>query len=271
MAHGLCILRAVMPARSMWKGSLRIAKHELKFKLYAAVEDAAVRFHLLHAADEQRVEQRMVHSETAEAIPPDAIHKAFEVESGTLVLLTDEELAALVPEPSRDVDVYAFVPEGAIGPTWYERPYFIGPDGDAAEYAALARALRETKRVGLARWVMRNKRYNGALRAEGDHLVLLTLHSREEVVEAPKLTLGEGAADERELKMAKQLVSALEGDFEPSKFENHHRERLMELIQAKAKGKKLPKRRAQKKAAPSSLSGALRASLGHVNKERRSA
>ena len=271
MAHGLCILRAVMAARSMWKGSLRIAKHEVKFKLYAAVEDAAVRFHLLHAPDEQRVEQRMVHPETGEAIPPDAIHKAFEVEPGTLVLVDDDELAELEPEPSREVEVYAFVPDAAIGPGWYERPYYLGPDGDAAGYFALARALAETKRVGLARWVMRNRAYDGALRAEGDYLVMVTLHSREEVVEAPKITLGESAANEREFKMATQLVSALEGDFDPSKFENHHRERLMELIRAKARGKTLPKRRAPRKAAPSSLSGALRASLSHVEKERRSA
>jgi len=255
----------------MWKGTLVIAKHELKFKLYAAVEDAAVHFHLLHAADKSRVEQRMVNPETGETVPPEAIHKAFEVEPGKLVILDDDELAALDPEPSRDVDVYAFVPDGAIGPAWYDRPYFVGPDGNADEYFALARALRETKRVGLARWVMRNRRYDGALRAEGDYLVLVSLHSRDEVVEAPKATAGEGAGGGRELDMAKQLVSALEDEFDPSKFENQHRERLMELILAKAKGKKLPRRRAPAKAATRSLSSALSASLTQVQKERRSA
>lgn len=262
---------AVMPARSMWKGSLRIAKHEVKFKLYAAVEDAAVHFHLLHAKDEERVEQRMVHPETGEVVPPESIHRAYEVEPGTFVLIDDEELDELAPEPSRDVDVYGFLPEGAIGPAWYERPYYLGPDGNAGEYFALARALRDTKRIGLARWVMRNRQYDGALRPEGDYLVLVTLHARDEVVEAPKITLATSAADDREIKMARQLVSALEDDFDPLKFEDQHRDRLMELIRAKARGKKLPTPRAPKKAAPTSLSSALRASLHNVQKERRSA
>jgi DNA end-binding protein Ku len=213
----------------------------------------------------------MVHPETGETIPPEEIHKAFELEAGTFVLIDDEELASLVPEPSRDVDVYGFVPDSTIGPAWYERPYFIAPDGDAPAYFALARALRDTKRMGLVRWVMRNRQYDGALRAEGDYLILVTLHSRDEVVEAPKLGVPESTADDRELKMATQLVSALEDDFDPSKFENHHRERLLEIIEAKAKGRKLPKRRPPRKAASTSLSTALRASLSHVNKERRSA
>src|ERR1700742_1632156 len=117
-----------MAARSMWKGTLRIGKQELKVKLYAAVEDAAVHFHLLHAKDGVRVEQRMVHPDTNEPVAPDSVEKAYEVESGTFVKLSEEELKALVPEASRDVTVDGFIPAGSVGPGWYERPYYLGPD-----------------------------------------------------------------------------------------------------------------------------------------------
>src|ERR1043166_8734023 len=133
-----------MAARSMWKGTLRIAKQTVKVKLYAAVEDAAVHFHLLDAEQEVRVEQRMVNPETNEPAPKEEVGKAYEIEPGTFVRLSEAELDALQPEASRDVTVDSFLPSDAIGPGWYERPYYLGPDGSTEEYFALVAALKES-------------------------------------------------------------------------------------------------------------------------------
>lgn len=245
----------------MWNGTLAMGKLAIDVKLYAAIEDVAVHFHLLHEPDQARLEQHMVNPTTGEARDEDQIHKGFEVKPGTFVLLEDQELARLDPPASKRIELQSFVPEAAIEPVWYERPYHLGPAGKSPEYFALAQVLAERKLIGIARWVMRKRSYVGALRARGEHLCLSTLHDAAEVVSAPKLAAAPRAADARELAMAEQLVEALAGELDPGEFKDEHRERVRELIAAKAKGKtvKLPPR--ERKRAPQPLGTALEQSL----------
>jgi DNA end-binding protein Ku len=244
--------------------------------LYAAIEDETVHFHLLHDRDEERVKQRMVNPNTGKALATEEIHKGYEVKPGTFVLITPEELAGLDPAQSREIEVARFVPEAAVDPTWYERPYYLCPAGKNQDYFALARVLRERGRLGVARWVMRKRLYHGALRAHGEYLTLSTLHAAAEVVTAPKVEPMTRAIDARELAMAEQLVEALGGEFDPSAFEDEHRRRVLDLVKAKAKGKKieLPARARKRAARP--LDVALEQSLKQlrkqpVEKERKSA
>jgi DNA end-binding protein Ku len=265
-----------MAARSMWNGTLKVGKTRIGVKLYAAIEDSAVHFHLLHARDHERVKQRMVNPASGEARETDQIQHGFEVERGTFVVLKDEELAELEPEPSRDIVVTSFVPASVIEPAWYERPYFLGPAGKSPDYFALARALAEQERVGLAHWVMRKREYHGALRAHGEHLMLSSLHARDEVLQPPKVTPLARAADARELRMAEQLIDALVGEFDPSEFHDEHRERVCELIAAKAKGKRLKPPPRERRRPARDLGTALEQSLKQLRvrpeqKERRSA
>jgi DNA end-binding protein Ku len=258
----------------MWKGTLRVGKHQVAVKLYAAVTDRTVHFHLLHAKDKVRVEQRMIHPNTGEPVDKEEIQKAYEIEPGTFVVLTPEELETLQPEPARDIDVHTFVPAEAILPAWYERPYYLGPDGSTEAYFALAKALRDEERVGIANWVMRGREYHGALRAEGDHLALVTLRALEEVIQPPKVDATVTTTDAREVAMAEQLVEALAGDFDPETFKDEHGDRLRALIEAKAGGKRIKKAKIATKRTEGSLHAALAASLkhvGHPGKERRSA
>jgi DNA end-binding protein Ku len=251
----------------MWNGKLAVGKLGIDVKLYSAVEDAAVHFHLLHAKDHERVEQHMLNPKTGELREGDQIHKGYQVERGTFVLLSPAELAKLDPPASKAIEVYAFAPSTELAPVWYERPYYLGPSGKSPEYFALAKVLSERGLVGLARWVMRKHSYHGALRAQGDYLTLSTLHSVEEVVAAPRVTPAPRAADPKELAMAEQLVAALAGEFDPSEFKDEHRERVLELIKAKARGKKLklpPRPRAR---APKPLASALEQSLKLVQRE----
>jgi DNA end-binding protein Ku len=269
-----------MSRRAMWKGVLRVGEQSVPFKLYAAVEDTAVHFHLLHDHDGVRVQQRLVNPQNGEAVPADQVHRGFAIEPGVFVLLERDELASLAPEASRDVDVSAFVPVNAIPPVWFERPYHLGPDGSAKDYQALARALEHERRQGIAHWVMRGKSYTGALRAKDGELSLIVLRDREEVL-APPATKPASTRDatKQELALAEQLVTSLKGELDMSEFRNEQRARVRELVEKKSQGKSVrltaPKTR---KASGDSLAAALRASLKpprkaepRAGKERKSA
>jgi DNA end-binding protein Ku len=266
-----------MAARSIWNGILQVGSVEIPTKLYAAIEEQTVHFHLLHDKDHERVKQHMVNPTTGEVRESDDIQRGYEIQRGTFVLLGADELATLEPRPSKQIDVQRFVPATAIDPVWYERPYYLGPAGKSPEYFALARVLADRQRVGVARWVMRKRVHHGALRAHGEYLTLSTLHGAESVVAAPKVAPPSRAADARELGMAEQLVEALAGEFDPEEFKDEHRERVLELIAAKAKGKTLEVPPKQRRRPARSLDAALEQSLRLLKKttpeqkERRSA
>jgi DNA end-binding protein Ku len=256
-----------MTARSIWNGTLEVGSVKIPTKLYAAIHDETVHFHLLHDKDNERVKQHMVNPVTGEVRDSHQIRKGYEIERGTFVLISDEDLAQLEPPPSKAIEVECFVPLTEIAPVWYERPYYLGPAGNSAEYFALARVLTERGRVGVARWVMRKRVHYGALRAHGDALTLSTLHSAEQVVAAPKVTAPARAADARELSMAEQLVQALAGEFDPDEFKDEHRERVLEWIAAKAKGKAVRLPSKPRRSASKSLDAALEQSLKLVQKK----
>lgn len=260
-----------MAARAIWKAVLRIDELAVPVKLYSAIEDRAVHFRLLSEDDRVPVRQRMVEPGGRE-VAMEEVRRGFETGPGRFVVLDEDELAELAPEPSRDVTFLRFVPRGSIGHQWYDRPYWLGPDGDAQAYFALARALREEESEGIARWTMRKRDYQGALRPEGEHLVLVTLRHAAEIVSAASLPAPAGRAlGSKEVRMAEQLIDALAGDWDPTAFHDEHRERVRELIAAKADGKTIPIRRARRKKEPESLERALAESLDVAKKGRKSA
>lgn len=263
---------AAKTARAMWKGVITFGSVALPVRLYSAVQDKDVHFRLLHRTDKQPVKQVMINPESDEVVPAEQIRKAYD-DGDVLVMLSEEELDSLEPEPSREIEILRFVDPEDITHQWYDRPYYLGPDGAAGEYFALTEALGNQKKQGVARWVMRNKEYVGALVPEGDYLMLITLRYAEEIIPASALAPPAGRPpDARELKLAEQLVSALESDFDPAEFADEYRERVLDFVEKKAKGrapkvKKLqPKRPSQK-----SLTDVLTASLSAMEKERKSA
>jgi DNA end-binding protein Ku len=253
-----------MAARAIWTGTLAVDSRQIPVKLYPAVQDKGVHFHLLEKKTLTRVKQHMVNPETGKEVPPDSIKKGYEIHPGRFVVVEPEEVQKLEPEESHEIRISRFLPPEAIAHQFYERPYYLAPgDKDAAAYFAFAEALANKEREGLAHWVMRKKQYNGALRARDGYLVLITLRHAEEVVTARDLpSLTGRAIDAREIKMAEQLVSVLAGDFTPEEFHDEYRDRVMKLIEEKAKGHKpklhtIPK----KKPAEKSLVDMLAASL----------
>ena len=141
-----------------------------------------------------RVKQHMVSPDSGDEVSDKEIQKGYEIEPGKFVILTDEDLQSLEPKPSREIEIVEFVPPESINQQWYERPYYLGPDGDVQAYFALAEALENRKREGIARWVMRNKSYIGALRSQDGYLVLVTLRNAAEVISARELPKPAGRA-----------------------------------------------------------------------------
>jgi DNA end-binding protein Ku len=251
-----------MPARAMWKAELRVGEIAIPVKLYAAVQASQVHFRLLHAADLAPVQQQMVDPVENQQVDKDQIKKGLQVAEGTFVILTEDDQAALEPKPSRQIQVEQLVEPSQLDFRWFDRPYYLGPDGDEEGYFALARALEKQGRLGIAHWVMRKKRYNGALSSRGGYLALETLRAAEELLQVESVVPPrDRAPDARELKMAEQLVSMLEDKFDPAAYKDEYRQRVLELVEAKAKGRvlKLPKQRPAK--AEGSLLDSLKASI----------
>ncbi|MGB7216917.1 MAG: Ku protein [Gammaproteobacteria bacterium] len=250
-------------ARAMWKGILTIGEERIAVKLFAAVEDRTVRFRLLHEEDGVPVKQRLVEPESEEIVEYAETERAFLTPERDLVVLHWDELEALEPAASREIEILRFVPTAAVDERWYERPYFLGPDGDARELAALAAAMRETGRIGIARWVMRKKEYRGALRVADEGVpMLITLRAADEVIVASELGAPAGKAlDEREIAMAQQLLSLLESRFDPAQYRDEYRERVLELVKAKAEGKVIRHEKARPLRVEPDLAKALRESL----------
>lgn len=251
-----------MGARAIWKAQICFGAVEVPVKLYSAVQDRTVHFRLLDAKRHEPVQQHMVEPDTGTVVDSADIRRAYETDEGELVILEADDLEKVTPTPSREIRVTQFVPPEEITHQWYDRPYFLGPDSQDDAYFALAAALRKRGVEGVAQWVMRNKEYVGALRAEGDYLMLITLRHAGEVVPASALPAPTGRAlDDREIAMAKQLVKAMEDPFDITAFHDEYRERVMELVQARAAGKVVRFPKAAKKQTETSLADVLEASL----------
>lgn len=254
-------------ARAMWKASLELGALRLPVKLYAAAVDRSAHFRLVHAKDGVPVQRRLVHPRTGKPVAPEDARRGVEVESGVYVLLEERELARLAPVTSRAIRVTATVPLGVLDERWYERPYFLGPDGDPARYAALAAAFEAEKLQGIAAWSLRGHAYRGCLVALEGALALVTLRAREEVLERADLPSPKGAAlAPGELQLAARLLEAMSGAFEWSRWRDTHRARVEKLVRDKRAGRTPRARRFQPRIVrDDALAVALKASLKRVS------
>ncbi len=260
-----------MTARAIWKGEIKVGTTKIPVKLYSAITDHTVRFHILDK-HRTRVKQHMVTQEGGDEVPNEEIQKGYEVEPGKFVILTEEDLDSLNPAPSREIEISEFVPPEKISQQYYERPYYLGPDGDEKDYFALADALSKREREGIAHWVMRNKTYSGALRADNGYLMLYTLRPADEVISAADLPTPLGPAPtQKEVELAKHLISLLEGEFNPADYKDEYRERVMEFVERKAKGHAPRLSSVKSKRKTTALDSVLARSIATLKKGKRAA
>jgi DNA end-binding protein Ku len=230
-------------ARAMWSGSISFGLVNIPVKLYSAVSRKTVHFNQLDSATNSRVKQKRVSAETGDEVPYEQIVKGYELAGGSYVIVTDDELAALDPKAVRTIDIDEFVEQSEIDPIFYDSAYYLAPDKASKPYALLARALEETGKVGIARFVMRTKQYLAAIRPQDGRLLLSTMVYADEINDPMEIgeiaDLDDVELPEKELAMAAQLIESLAADFEPDKFHDTYREAVLELIEKKASGEEI--------------------------------
>jgi DNA end-binding protein Ku len=228
--------------RPIWSGAISFGLVNVPVKVFSATSSKDVRFHQLDGKSKSRIKQKRVSVATGEEVPYEDLIKAYEIAPDNYVTITPEELEALDPKASKTIDIEDFVDLDQIDPVYYERPYYLVPDkGGQKAYALLRNAMRETNKVGIARVVLRTKQYLAAIRPLDDALVMETMLFADEVNPLDELDLPGPDVDvtEREEKMARSLIDSLTTDFEPSKYRDEYRERVLQLIEQKASGQEI--------------------------------
>lgn len=240
-------------------------------KLMTATSPKDVRFHQLHDADGGRINQKRVCSLDGEEVDFQNIVKGYDLGGGRYVVIEPDELAAIDVEATRTIDIEEFVDLADIDPVYFEKSYYLVPDGRAEKpYALLVETMQRTGKVAVGRFVLRTKQYLTTLRARDGVLVLATMLYSDEVVNPEDLEIpsaADTAPSKRELDMAQQLVESLSGPFDPTKYEDDYREKVLALIEAKADGEIITQPEAPAAAAPVvDLMEALEASLARAKK-----
>ena len=258
-------------ARSIWSGAISFGLVNVPVKLFSAVSRKTVRFNQLNQETGNRIQQKRVDPETGEEVGFDQIVKGFELTKDRYVVITPDELDALDPERTRTIDIEDFVDLEDIDPIYYDHPYYLVPDKGAAKaYGLLLNAMEASGKVAIARVVIRSKEALVAIRPAGDLLMMETMIFHDEVVPHDDLDDLPAAKDlkasERELKMAQQLIDSLSSEFDPSKYRDEYRDKVLDLIERKASGEEIAVQpEAPAPAKVPDLMAALEASLAAVN------
>lgn len=228
-------------ARTTWKGSLSFGLVNIPVGLYAATQDKSIHFNQFEEGTTDRIRYKKVNERTGEEVESGRIVKGVDLGGGEYVLLSDDQLAAAEPERSRSIEITDFVSLNEIDPVYFNTTYYLAPEGDAAAkaYGLLRQAMQESGKVAIATFVMRNKEYLVAIRPDADVLALETMYFFDEVrspvKELPKLP-GAGVATVQELKMAHLLISSMEGEWEPERYHDTHRQKIEALVEQKSQG-----------------------------------
>ena len=264
--------------RSMWSGAISFGLVNVPVKLYSAVSKKTVRFHQLNGKTGHRIAQKRTDAQTGDEVAFDDIVKGFELTKDRYVVVTPDELETLDPVKSRSIDIEDFVDLADIDPVYYDHPYYLVPDKGAAKaYGLLLDAMRESGKVAIAKVVIRSKEQLVAIRpAPGGVLMMETMIFADEVVPPGSIDDLPDTDDlnvtDRELKMAQQLIESLTSPFEPEKYKDEYREKVLQLIEAKAEGAEIVQQaEAPTPTAVPDLMAALEASLAAVDKPKQKA
>jgi DNA end-binding protein Ku len=231
--------------RAIWSGAISFGLVNVPVKLYSAVSRKTVRFHQLNGETQSRIQQKRVDAQSGEEVPYERIVKGYEVSPDRYVVIEPEELEALDPEKTRTIDILDFVDEDEIDPIFYDHPYYLVPGAGAEKaYRLLLDAMEQAGKVAIAKVVIRSKESLVAIRPAGDALTMSTMLFHDEVVPVDRLDELPQAdkatkTTKRELDMAEQLIASLTSEFDPEKYRDEYRERVLDLIERKAEGEEI--------------------------------
>jgi DNA end-binding protein Ku len=229
--------------RPVWSGTISFGLVAIPIKLFHAVSHKSVSFNQLDDRTMSRIRLKKVSAETGDDVPDEHIVKGYEVSKGRYVVVDPDELEPFIPAATKSIDLEEFVELDGIDPVYFDTPYLMAPDGPPKPYALLARAMEESGKVAIGRFVMRNKQYVAAIRAQDGRLVMSTLAYADEVVSPSSIEelagLDEVEVSSKEVAMAEALVASLTAEFTPDKYRDDYRIQVMDLVKRKAAGEEL--------------------------------
>ncbi len=227
--------------RPIWKGSISFGLVYIPIAVYPATREEKLSFRQLRRTDLSPIKYKKVAEADMKEVPADEIVKGFEYERGRYVVLSDEDFEKVKIESTHSIDITDFVDLEQVDPKFFYKPYFLeAQKGGEKAYALLHKALSGTGKIGVAKVVISNREYLAAVKPDGLFLVLELMHFASEVLTPEELNRPSTALNEKELKMAQALIDSMSADWEPQKYRSDYRNAVMEMIEQKAKNKKLP-------------------------------
>jgi DNA end-binding protein Ku len=264
--------------RSIWTGSISFGLVNVPVRIYSAVAEQSLHFHLIHEKDEGRIGYEKICKQEGKPVPDDEIVKAYEYTKGKFVYMTDEDFEAAKVEGFKTIDIHDFVPYEQIDPIYFRHTYYVGPqEGAEGVYALLTKAMDESGLAGITKFIMRDRQNLGCLRVRDGMLTLEQMYFADEIRSLADIRPTKAKVEQRELEMALQLIDSFEGDFDAKKYKDTYRETLQHVIDAKRKGKHVhAAAEVDEDDSPPDLMQALRQSIdsaktGHSRRGRRNA
>jgi DNA end-binding protein Ku len=223
--------------RAIWKGSISFGLVNIPIALYPATRMEELKFRLLRKSDLSPVNYKRVAEKDSKEVPWNQIVKGYEYEKGKYIVLKDEDFQRVDLEATQTVDIQDFVDLDEIDPVFFYKPYYLEPQkgGDKA-YALLRNSLQESKKVGIAKVVIKTRQYLAGVKPEDGALVLELMHFAEELADTGKLHIPKKVeVGKREMNMATQLIDSMSSKWSPEKYRDEYRDALMEVIEEKVK------------------------------------
>ncbi len=227
-------------ASSVWKGHLTFGLVSFPVRLYSAARGETISFNLLHKPDHSRIKQMIYCQAEDKPVPRTELVKGYEYEKDHYVEIDPEEIEKVAPKTAKVMEILEFVKADQVDPIYLESSYYVAPDeGGEKPYALLFRALRESKYYALAKVTMHNREHIIILRPGAKGILSHTMYYQDEIRQVDEFRTDTSTVKEKELEMAKMLISSLEADFDPAKYHDTYRDNLQKMIEAKIEGKKV--------------------------------
>src|SRR5438477_4059074 len=254
-------------ASSVWKGHLTFGLVSFPIRLFSAARSETISFNLLHKEDHSRIKQVTFCQAEDKAIPRTDTVKGYEYEKDRYVVIDDEDIKKVAPKTAKVMEILEFVKSDEVDPIYLESSYYVAPDeGGEKPYALLFQALRESKFYALAKVAMHNREHIIILRPGSKGILSHTMYFVDEIRQVDEFRTDTSLVKEKELALAKMLISSLEAEFEPKKYHDAYRTNLQAMIEAKIEGKKVVETPAEHVAPVIDIMEALKKSLAEKRK-----
>ena len=261
-----------MAVQGIWSGTISFSLVAIPVQLVKAVEPGRVSFRMLHSKDYSPLSRRMFCPKEETIVPPDEIIRGYEIGPDNYIVITDEELESVTPERSRTIEIVEFIDMKDVDSIYYDHPYYLVPSkGGEKAYKLLAEVMRRTHKAGLAKFVLGEREYLVAIKCTEGALCLITLHYSDEILPDTDITPKEGEIESAEKNRMKKIIKEMVIDFNPDKYADERRKKIIKLLEKKAKQKaavEAPEVEEEEGGGPPDLIAVLQESMRKVKKDR---